>query len=60
MLAAHNILGPARFDLWSVNTDADYHEDGCRLSDDGSEQTGPRMLGWPAGRPRAAGGETDR
>jgi protoporphyrinogen oxidase len=34
MLAARNILGLGEFDLWSVNADTDYHEDGFRLEDE--------------------------
>jgi protoporphyrinogen oxidase len=32
ILAARNILG-ARFDLWQVNVDADYHEEGAELTE---------------------------
>lgn len=32
MLAARNILELGRFDLWQVNADTDYHEDGFQLS----------------------------
>jgi protoporphyrinogen oxidase len=32
MLAARNILGQGHFDLWQVNADTDYHEDGFRLT----------------------------
>ncbi len=32
MLAARNILGLGPFDLWQVNADSDYHEDGFRLT----------------------------
>ncbi len=32
MLAARNIMGQGHFDLWQVNADTDYHEDGFRLS----------------------------
>jgi protoporphyrinogen oxidase len=34
MLAARNILGLGEFDLWKVNADTDYHEDGFRLDDE--------------------------
>jgi len=34
MLAARNILGLGKFDLWQVNADEDYHEDGFRVSSD--------------------------
>ena len=34
MLAARNILGFGKFDLWQVNADTDYHEDGFRLTED--------------------------
>jgi protoporphyrinogen oxidase len=34
MLAARNILGAGHFDLWQVNADTDYHEDGFRLTED--------------------------
>lgn len=34
MLAARNILGQGHFDLWQVNADTDYHEDGFRLSEE--------------------------
>jgi protoporphyrinogen oxidase len=46
MLAARNILGQGRFDLWRVNADTDYHEDGFRLSEEevrAMEQTQPRV-----------------
>jgi protoporphyrinogen oxidase len=33
MLAARNILGFGKFDLWQVNADTDYHEDGFRLTE---------------------------
>lgn len=33
MLAARNILG-ARFDLWQVNVDADYHEEGSLITEE--------------------------
>jgi protoporphyrinogen oxidase len=33
MLAARNILGQGHFDLWDVNADTDYHEDGFRLTE---------------------------
>ncbi len=38
ILAARNILGEGQFDLWSVNADTDYHEDGFRLSREEIEQ----------------------
>ena len=38
MLAARNILGQGHFDLWQVNADADYHEDGFRLTQDEIQQ----------------------
>jgi protoporphyrinogen oxidase len=34
MLAARNILGQGQFDLWQVNADTDYHEDGFRLTEE--------------------------
>ncbi|MEO8099608.1 MAG: NAD(P)/FAD-dependent oxidoreductase [Acidobacteriota bacterium] len=34
MLAARNILGQGQFDLWEVNADTDYHEDGFRLTEE--------------------------
>lgn len=34
ILAARNILGEGKFDLWAVNADTDYHEDGFRLSEE--------------------------
>ncbi len=34
MLAARNILGLGKFDLWKVNADTDYHEDGFRLDEE--------------------------
>jgi protoporphyrinogen oxidase len=33
ILAARNILG-ANFDLWELNTDQDYHEEGMQISDE--------------------------
>jgi protoporphyrinogen oxidase len=33
MLAARNIMG-ARYDLWQVNVDADYHEEGAMLTEE--------------------------
>ena len=33
MLAARNILGLGPFNLWEVNADQDYHEDGFRLTE---------------------------
>jgi protoporphyrinogen oxidase len=38
MLAARNILGQGKFDLWQVNADTDYHEDGFRLSEEEIQQ----------------------
>ncbi len=32
MMAARNIMGLGKFDLWDVNADEDYHEDGFMLS----------------------------
>jgi protoporphyrinogen oxidase len=34
MLAARNVMGQGRFDLWQVNADTDYHEDGFHLSEE--------------------------
>jgi protoporphyrinogen oxidase len=34
MLAARNILGQGHFDLWEVNADTDYHEDGFQLTEE--------------------------
>jgi hypothetical protein len=34
ILAARNILGQGQFDLWEVNADTDYHEDGFRLTEE--------------------------
>jgi hypothetical protein len=34
VLAARNILGQGHFDLWKVNADTEYHEDGFRLSEE--------------------------
>jgi protoporphyrinogen oxidase len=34
MLAARNVLGLGQFDLWKVNADTDYHEDGFRLEEE--------------------------
>ena len=34
ILAARNILSEGNFDLWQVNADTDYHEDGFCLSDE--------------------------
>jgi protoporphyrinogen oxidase len=62
MLAARNILGLGRHDLWSVNADTDYHEDGFRLSDDeiremnASQPLVPSLLARPA---RRAGAEAE-
>jgi protoporphyrinogen oxidase len=33
ILAARNILGRGRYDLWKVNADTDYHEDGFRITE---------------------------
>ncbi len=38
MLAARNIMGLGEFDLWDVNADDDYHEDGFHLSSDEVEE----------------------
>ena len=50
MLAARNILGAGCFDLWRVNADSDYHEDGFRLTEeeirgmDRAQPIVPRMV----------------
>jgi protoporphyrinogen oxidase len=57
MLAARNILGQGQFDLWKVNADTDYHEDGFRLSEDeirqmdASQPIPPGLLPSPAQAP---------
>ena len=38
MLAARNILGQGHFDLWKVNADTDYHEDGFSLTEEEIQQ----------------------
>jgi protoporphyrinogen oxidase len=43
LLAARNILG-ARFNLWDLNTDRDFHEEGLSLTDD-------ELLGMQASQP---------
>lgn len=51
MLAARNVLGQGPFDLWKVNADTDYHEDGFRLSDQEikeMEASQPRHPKWMA------------
>ncbi|MEZ5353000.1 MAG: NAD(P)/FAD-dependent oxidoreductase [Bryobacteraceae bacterium] len=44
MLAARNILG-AKFDLWELNTDQDYHEEGMDITD-------AEIAAMEAGQPR--------
>ncbi len=38
MLAARNVLGLGPFNLWEVNADQDYHEDGFRLTPEEIEE----------------------
>ncbi len=51
MLAARNILGMGPFDLWRVNADEEYHEDGFRVSKEevmgfeSSQPATPKMVG---------------
>jgi protoporphyrinogen oxidase len=56
MLAARNILGRGRFDLWSVNADTDYHEDGFRLSEEEIQGLDSSQPIVPTRRQRAANG----
>jgi hypothetical protein len=50
MLAARNILG-ARYDLWQVNVEQEYHEEGKQISDqdlralDSTQPLAPRRVG---------------
>jgi hypothetical protein len=49
MLAARNILG-SRYDLWQVNVEADYHEEGSMVTEeelkamDASQPVVPRRV----------------
>jgi protoporphyrinogen oxidase len=49
LLAARNIAG-GKFNLWNVNTDAEYHEEGKAEPDQETGRRMPKRMGWaPAG-----------
>jgi hypothetical protein len=49
LLAARNI-GGEKFNLWNVNTDAEYHEEGKAEPDQDAGRMLPKRMSWtPAG-----------
>jgi len=53
LLAARNILGLGPYDVWKVNTDAEYHEEQTEAESSTSGRLIPRRVSTASGPPRA-------